>query len=64
MFIQTSDIHMGQLHCDCRAGVARTPPSIPILCSTRQRASSKKLADKDFFAESFLSGTRQRLYRE
>ena len=32
-------------------------------CSTRQRASGKKLVGKDFFAGCFLSGTRQRLYR-
>ena len=29
-------------------------------CSTRQRASGKKLVGKDFFAGCFLSGTRQR----
>ena len=32
-------------------------------CSTRQRASVKKLVGKDFFAGCFLSGTRQRLCR-
>jgi len=31
---------------------------------TRQRASGKNPADKDFFAGSFLSGIRQRLCRE